>query len=84
MGRMMIATDIGGSRETIIDGQSGWLVKPNDVNQLAQAIKESINLELPQRLYRAKLARNHVERHFSVDAMKEKILRVYSSLVDGE
>ena len=81
MGRMVIATSIGGSRETIIDGQSGWLVDPNNPEQLAGAINEALELDLPKRLYRAQLARNHVEKHFSLDSMCEKTINVYASLL---
>ena len=82
MGRMTIATAIGGSKETIIDGQTGWLVEPGDVNGFKKAIEEALALDLPQRLYKAKLARNHVERHFSLDTMQEKMLYIYGSLLE--
>ena len=38
MGKAIIATDVGGNREAIIDGQSGVIVPPNNVNSLADAI----------------------------------------------
>ena len=82
MGRMMIATSIGGSRETIIDGQTGWLVEPGDPEAMKCAIEEALSLDLPKRLYRAKLARNHVERHFSLDSMREKMLHIYGYLLE--
>jgi glycosyltransferase involved in cell wall biosynthesis len=82
MGRMMIATSIGGSRETIINGQTGWLVEPGNPEAMKVAIEEALALDLPKRLYRAKLARNHVERHFSLDSMREKMLHIYGYLLE--
>lgn len=81
MGRMMIATNIGGSKETIINGQTGWLVEPENPEQIKDAIQEALALDMPQRLYRAKLARNHVEKHFSLLAKEEKLLHIYRKLL---
>jgi hypothetical protein len=47
------------------------------------AIEEALALDLPKRLYKAKLARNHVERHFSLASMREKMLYIYGCLLES-
>jgi glycosyltransferase involved in cell wall biosynthesis len=37
-GRPVIATDLGGAREIVISGETGWLVPPGDPEALAEAI----------------------------------------------
>jgi len=37
-GRPVIATDIGGAREIVIPGETGWLIPPGDPVALAQAV----------------------------------------------
>ncbi len=39
MGRPVVATDHGGARETVLPGETGWLVPPGDRNALAAAIE---------------------------------------------
>ena len=42
MGRPIITTDAPGCRETVIDGENGFLVKPRDVDSLVQAMEKFI------------------------------------------
>lgn len=39
MGRAVITTDVPGCRETVIDGENGFLVPPKDVEALVEAMK---------------------------------------------
>lgn len=80
MGRMVIASDIDGTKETIINGQTGWLFDINDPKGLKNAIEEALKLDLPQRLYKAEFARNHIERQFSLQNAKDKILNMYQDI----
>jgi glycosyltransferase involved in cell wall biosynthesis len=40
-GRPVVAVDAGGARETVIPGETGVLVKPEDVDALAEALKHT-------------------------------------------
>ncbi|MFI3293541.1 MAG: glycosyltransferase family 4 protein [Rikenellaceae bacterium] len=49
MGRAVITTDVPGCRETVIDGESGYLVAPRDVESLVVAMQRFIDdRSLPQ------------------------------------
>jgi glycosyltransferase involved in cell wall biosynthesis len=61
--RPIVATDVGGTREFITDGESGLLVAPRDVERLASAIRRVISdPTLGARLAAAARSRL-VERH---------------------
>lgn len=81
MGRPTIATDHGGAHETILRGQTGWLVPPNDPVALAQAIDEALDLSPQEREALAAHSVEHVSRHFSGALMVERTLDVYAELL---
>ena len=39
LGRLVVATDHGATQETIENGSTGWLIKPNDANAMAEILK---------------------------------------------
>ncbi len=82
MGRMVIASNMGGIRETIIPGKTGWLIEPNDVDQLVETIKSILNMDLSTRLSYAKAARLNVEKNFSLETMGKKIINVYDKVLN--
>ncbi|WP_330891421.1 glycosyltransferase family 4 protein [Ferrovibrio sp.] len=81
MGKPVIATDHGGARETVIPGETGWLVPPRDARALADALEVALGLDADRRLAIAERARRHVAAHFTVDAMCAAYIRVYTDLL---
>lgn len=81
MGRPVIATAHGGSMETVIDGETGWLVPAGDVDAMAEALAEAISLPTETREAVALRAREHVMRHFSVDRMCDATIALYSDVL---
>ncbi len=81
MGRPVIASDHGGARETILPGQTGWLVPPSDPMALAEAIEGTLALSEDQRYQVAKWAIDHVRQEFSRTQMCEKTLYVYGEVL---
>jgi glycosyltransferase involved in cell wall biosynthesis len=82
MGRPVIATDHGGARETVIHGETGWLVPPGDVSALSKTIKAALALDVATREAVAVAARDHIEARYSVEAMCQATLEVYEALLD--
>lgn len=82
MGRPIIATDHGGSRETIIRGETGWLVPPNDPVALTKAIEEALSLDPTHRSILATHAMSHIASNFTKDRMTAQTLAVYAELLD--
>lgn len=75
----VVATSVGGTPELVVDGETGALVEPRDVDGLAAALREL--LARPDRgkeLGRAGLAR--VRASFSEAAMTGRVLEVYDEV----
>lgn len=81
MGKPIIATDHGGFRETIIDGETGWLVKPGDVDALKEKLEMALAMSAEEREAWALRARAHACDYFASDLMKHKTINVYSELL---
>ncbi|MBC8267481.1 MAG: glycosyltransferase family 4 protein [Rhodospirillaceae bacterium] len=81
LGRPVIATDHGGARETVIPGETGWLVPPGDVEALATAIEHVLNLDENARKELAEKAVQNVRQYFSKAAMCAKTLAVYDDIL---
>lgn len=81
MGRPIVATDHGGARETILRGETGWLVPPNDAAALAGAMREALSLQPKQRAILATRAMNHVAQNFTREKMTDETLNVYAELL---
>jgi len=81
MGRPVIATDHGGSRETVRPGETGWLVPPNDPEALADALGEALSLGGSERLDWASRARHWVENRYDTRLMCDATLSVYEEVL---
>lgn len=84
MGRMIVATDHGGAKETVLNGQTGWLVPPGDADALAGAIGAALDLDGESRAMIATHAMMHVADHFTKSRMVEQTLDVYAELLQAK
>jgi glycosyltransferase involved in cell wall biosynthesis len=67
-GLPVVATDVGGASEQVLDGVTGRLVPPRDAASFAAALVE-VSRDPALRAAMGRAARLHVERHFSMDRM---------------
>lgn len=81
MEKLVVATDHGGSCETIVNGETGWLVKPGDVKNLAEVLRELLHIGARQRKLVFTKARKSVEQNFSLENMAKKTFAVYDELL---
>ena len=81
MGRLVIACNMGGIKETIIHEKTGWLIEPNNVDELVNAIKKILHMDIPSRLKFAEDARKNVEKNFSLETMSRKIINAYNEIL---
>jgi glycosyltransferase involved in cell wall biosynthesis len=77
----VIATALGATDETVIDGETGWLVPVGDTKALSDAITKGLALSLPQRVMMAQKAMNHVRARFDLHAMCAATLKVYQGVL---
>jgi glycosyltransferase involved in cell wall biosynthesis len=81
MGRVVVAADHGGARETIENGTSGLLVPPNSSTALAAMLDSVLDQDIAQRIKFGTQARAHIERNFSLKVMQDKMLAIYAELL---
>ena len=80
MKKPVIGTDVGGVGEIIKDGINGYLVEPNNLSALADAVIKI--LEDKQRAMAMGIeGRKIVEQNYTVEKMCERMYALYSSLL---
>ncbi|MCF8467607.1 MAG: glycosyltransferase family 4 protein [Sneathiella sp.] len=84
MGRPVIATAHGGSMETIIDGETGWLVPVGDVAAMSAALAAAIDLSSEAREAVALQARQHVMKKFAIEKMCRSTIALYEDILAVE
>jgi glycosyltransferase involved in cell wall biosynthesis len=81
MGRVVVAADHGGARETILDGTTGLLVPPGKADALAETLDSVLDQDVASRIEFGARARAHVEENFSLKVMQSKMLAIYEELL---
>ena len=82
MGKPIIASNLGGSKETILDGKSGFLYKHDDPRELAKSLNAVIELDQDQLNFIGNEGRKNVTKKFDVEAMCDSTLREYKKLLN--
>ncbi len=81
MGLPVIATDVGGNAEAVIDGKTGFIVPPRDATAIAErAFQLLADRKLAKRMSRA--AKRRVVENFSVDRVVSQHEALYSALTN--
>lgn len=75
----IVATNVGGNGEAVINGKTGLLVHPENPADLAKAICRLLD-NADMRLEMGKAGRQRYEELFSVETMEESIMDVYQEL----
>jgi glycosyltransferase involved in cell wall biosynthesis len=76
-GRAVVASDVGGLRDLVVDGDTGVLVPPRDVRALRAALERLLaDSALRQRLGAA--GREHVRARCSWNAVTDAVLAAYA------
>jgi glycosyltransferase involved in cell wall biosynthesis len=86
MERMLIATALGGSLETIIADktkQTGWLIDVNDTERFARTIDEVLAMPLDERAKIGANARKNIVDNYTIEKMCDSTLRVYKEVTNS-
>ncbi len=79
----VVATDVGGNRELVVDGRTGLLVPPDDPEALAAAVTRLLNdRDLAKQL--ARRGAERVRENLTVGRMVEETERLYRRVLAGE
>ena len=81
MGKPVLASDHGGTTETVLHGETGWLVKVDDAEAWASAMAKAIEMGPARLAAMGQAAANRARRLYSVDAMCEATLDAYAQVL---
>lgn len=81
MGKIVVAADHGGARETIDPNVTGFLVPPNDAAALARVFDMILDGDMDMRLAFGARAREIVAEKFSLAAMQASYLALYNEVL---
>ena len=81
MARPVVASDLGGPRETVKDGVTGWRVPPGDPAALATALSRVLAMPDSARKAVGAAARAAVLRDYTTEAMQRATIAVYRELL---
>ena len=83
MGKPVVATRVGGIPDVVIDGEIGYLVDPQDAEEMADKLLCLLrDVELRKQMGAA--GRIHAEANFSLEAWTERMYGVYVEALRGE
>ena len=81
MGKIVLASNIGGSLDNTIDGITGKLFESNNAQSLADAIDWALKLPAKEREKISKAAIKNVKDNFTKQIMCDKTIAVYHELI---
>ena len=81
MGKPIIASNIGGSKETIINKKTGFLYKYDDPRELAKILNTVIQLSSDDLKFIGTEGRKNVTKKFDVETMCHSNLKEYKKLM---
>jgi len=81
MGKPIVASNIGGSKETIINKKTGFLYKHDDPRELAKILNTVIQLSTDELKFIGNEGRKNITKKFDVETMCESNLKEYKRLI---
>lgn len=80
IGRPIITSNSVGCKETVVDGENGFLIRPKDVDALTEKLDLLLtNRELRQKM--GKAARAYAEKYFDINEVINRHLAIYNELI---
>lgn len=80
-GLPIVATNVGGNSELVLDGQTGFLVPPRDPQALAEAMLCLMRLPYEIRQSMGQAGRTHVEAHYDLERVVDQWEALYCELL---
>ena len=81
LGKIPIAFDHGGASETIIDGKTGFLAEPFNVESLSEKISFALSLKLQKREKIGEFAKKIVSKNYSHHRMCNLTISLYKQTI---
>lgn len=82
MGKIVVASNIGGTLDTIIDGKTGKLYQYDNPQALADALDWALSLSPEEAKKISQAGIKNVKEHFTKQIMCDKTIKVYREVVN--
>ncbi len=82
VGLPIIATTTGSIHQVVLNGKSGFLVPPGDVDALVDRLDHLIT-HSEEWAEMGKAGRRHVEENFDIDKLNDRLVLIYQGLLKG-
>lgn len=82
MGKIVVASNIGGTLDTIIDGKTGKLYQYDNPQALANALDWALSLSPEEAKKISQAGIKNVKEHFTKQIMCDKTIKVYREVVN--
>jgi glycosyltransferase involved in cell wall biosynthesis len=80
MARVVLASALGGPAETILHGQTGFLISPGDARAWAAALDRAMAMSAAERAAMGATARERIKADYSIERMCEATFALYRRL----
>lgn len=80
-GLPIVATNVGGNAEVVLDGVSGFLVPPQNSARLAEAMQRVMALPEPQRRAMGEAGRQHILANYDIERIVDRWETLYTELL---
>ena len=84
MGKIVVASNIGGSLDTIKDGVTGKLFESGNAESLAKALDWALKLSDEEKKKIATEAQKNAKENFTKQIMCDKTIQIYRELAEDE
>lgn len=82
MGKPVIASNLGGAKETVVHGETGFLIEKANADELAHYIETLLSLGVDGRNKMGEIGKKRVSELFSTAALQAKTLQTYYELLN--
>lgn len=80
-GLPVVATDVGGNREIVRDGESGFIVPSRNPDALARAMQHLMSMSEHDRLQMGAVGRQHIIENYSMEHVVQQWENLYRELL---
>jgi colanic acid/amylovoran biosynthesis glycosyltransferase len=84
LGKLTIASNVGGLPENIVNGKTGWLYDNNSSDELANTIEMVLNLTKEQKKTISQNAQKRVREQFTIEKQQREFVGFYSEELEAK
>ena len=81
MGLPIVTTHVGGNADMIVDGESGFLLEPGNIDAMVDTLS-TLCRDDELRIALGYHARSRIEKYFSAKVMAERTMSLYEAVID--